>query len=535
MTSKMITFCKNIAITATVILCLSATMASAATYYVDSGAGSDSSAGSSSAPWKSVTKVNGMSFYPGDQILFKRGGSWDTLLKPSSGTSSASVSYGAYGTGNKPLIRGFYASSKSYVTVQDISFRNGSSDAPATILTSHHIVLRNCDIIADTTNSTWAALYMLLNSHHNEISGCTIEHRSTSRQSDAVNLRRNANYNIIRNNKIGVATHYALSLEGFDTANPTYSCNYNVIQGNTIYNPNGATMGLQSNSSNNVVERNTIYGGKSTSYDANLPRSFKAVSQNNIIRYNIIRDNTTSTSSGLSMEVYAYNTDPPNVAVGNRVYNNVITNITKYPIVMATNGDSGATANNNHFKNNAVYNNLNSYQLWVQKNSVIYDNFFTNNLFFKSGTSTIMNVQGRYGTVADIQSADPTHFKGNLQTDPALDTTFRPKSGSPCIDSGDFLTKVTSASGAGTVITVADDGYFSDGMGLVEGDTVMVGSSTATIKAIDRATNQITLAQSITFKNGDPVSMPYSGSKPDIGAVEYEQVVAQPLNLQFVN
>ncbi|MBJ6751616.1 polysaccharide lyase domain-containing protein [Geomonas anaerohicana] len=535
MTSKVTLFGKKIAVAAAVILCFSATVASASTYYVDSVAGSDSNAGSSTAPWKTVTKVNGMSFYPGDQILFKCGGSWDTLLKPSSGTSGSPVSYGAYGTGNKPLIRGFYASSKSYITAQNIAFRNGSTDSPATILTSHHIVLRNCDIIADPSNSTWAALYMLLNSHHNEISGCNIAHLTTSRQSDAVNLRRNANYNIIRNNNIGAATHYSLSLEGFDSTYPTYSCNYNLIQGNTIYNPQGATMGLQSGSSNNVVEKNTVYGGKSTSYDANLPRTFKAVSQNNIIRYNILRDNTTSTSSGLGMEVYAYNTDPPNVAIGNRVYNNTITNITKYPIVIATNGDSGATAYNNYFKNNAVYNNLDTYQLWIQKNSVIYDNFFSNNLFFKTGTSAIMNVQGKYGTVADIQAADPTHFKSNLQTAPMLDSTYKPQIGSPCIDAGDFLTKVTSAGGSGSVITVADDGYFSDGMGLTAGDTIMVGNYTATITAINRSTHQITLNQSVTFKTGDAVSMPYKGSKPDIGAIEYQQVVAQPLNLQFTN
>ena len=482
-------------------LLLTAATGSAATYYVDAASGSDSNAGTMTAPLKTVTKVNALALKAGDNVYFKRGGAWDTLLKPASGSSSAPVTYGAYGSGNKPRIRGFYASSKSYIVAQDIEFSNTGSDSPATILSSHHIALRNCDLYAQPTNTCWAAVYMLLNSHHNEISGCRIEHRNLRKQADAINLRRNANYNLIENNYIGMATHYGLSLEGFDTANPTYTCNYNVIRNNTIHNPEGAPMGLQSNSSNNVVERNTIYGGKSTSYDANLPRSLKNVSRNNIIRYNIIRDNTPATGSGLSTEVYAYTTDPPNVASGNHVYNNVITNIAKYPLVMATNGDSGAGAYNNHFKNNAIYNNAsNNYQLWIMKHGTIYDNFFTNNLFFKSGVSTIMNVQGRYGSVATIQSADPSHFKGNVQLDPKLDLKYAPAAGSPCIDGGDFLTTVTSAAGTGTILKVANAGFFFDGFGITAGDTIRVGSETATIKSIDRATNELTLAQTVSWK-----------------------------------
>lgn len=518
------------------VLFASATFASAATYYVDSVGGADTNSGSQTAPFKTVTKVNALALTAGDTVYFKRGGSWDTLLKPASGSSAAPVTYGAYGTGNKPRIRGFYVSSKSYVTAQDIEFSNTGADSPATIITSHHIAIRNCDLYAQPTNTCWAAVYMLLNSHHNEISGCRIEHRNLAKQADAINLRRNANYNVIKNNYIGMATHYGLSLEGFDTANPTYTCNYNVIRDNIIHNAEGATMGLQSNSSNNVVERNTIYGGKSTRYDANLPRSLKNVSRNNIIRYNIIRDNTPTTGSGLSTEVYAYTTDPPNVATGNAVYNNVITNIAKYPLVIASNGDAGAGAYKNYFKNNAIYNNAaNNYQLWIMKHSSIYDNFFNNNLFFKSGVSTIMNVEGRYGSVATIQAADPTHFKGNLQVDPKLDTSYRPMLGSPCVDAGDFLTQVTSPAGTGSILKVANVAFFFDGFGITEGDTIRIGGETATIREVDRATNEITLAQTVSWKTGDPVSLPYSGTKPDIGAVEVEPAVAQPTNLRFLN
>lgn len=89
---------------------LSASPAAAATgttYYV-STSGSDSNAGtSSSAPWKTLTKVDATTFQPGDQILFQDGGSWTGQLWPKgSGTSGAPITIGNYGSGALPAIAG---------------------------------------------------------------------------------------------------------------------------------------------------------------------------------------------------------------------------------------------------------------------------------------------------------------------------------------------------------------------------------------------------------------------------------------------
>ncbi|HEY3369311.1 MAG TPA: hypothetical protein VGK10_00605 [Prolixibacteraceae bacterium] len=78
--------------------------ACSATYYV-SNAGSDSNDGKSvSRPWKTLDKVNSSALAAGDAVLFKSGNSWYGQLIPKSGSSSARITYGAYGTGNKPLI-----------------------------------------------------------------------------------------------------------------------------------------------------------------------------------------------------------------------------------------------------------------------------------------------------------------------------------------------------------------------------------------------------------------------------------------------
>jgi PA14 domain/Right handed beta helix region len=77
------------------------------TYYV-SMTGNDSNSGLSAAQaWRSVSAVNLRTFNPGDVILFERGGRYAGSLQPrGSGTASASISLGAYGSGALPVIDG---------------------------------------------------------------------------------------------------------------------------------------------------------------------------------------------------------------------------------------------------------------------------------------------------------------------------------------------------------------------------------------------------------------------------------------------
>lgn len=83
----------------------------AATYYVDATGGSDTNDGlTQGSAWKTVTKVNGSTFQPGDQILFQRGGVWnESLVPPSSGTSGNPIIFDAYGAGEAPTLTGYVA------------------------------------------------------------------------------------------------------------------------------------------------------------------------------------------------------------------------------------------------------------------------------------------------------------------------------------------------------------------------------------------------------------------------------------------
>ncbi len=89
--------------------CLLSTSSFGVVYYVSPN-GSDTNTGTSStAPWKTITRVNQAmySLLPGDQVLFQRGGKFrGQITIGSSGAAGNNIVYGAYGTGANPEILG---------------------------------------------------------------------------------------------------------------------------------------------------------------------------------------------------------------------------------------------------------------------------------------------------------------------------------------------------------------------------------------------------------------------------------------------
>ncbi|WP_263382471.1 right-handed parallel beta-helix repeat-containing protein [Granulicella arctica] len=80
----------------------------ATTYYVDSMAGLDSNPGTSQgAPWQTIAKVNGVSLNPGDSVLLATGSVWhEQLTVTRSGSTSAPITFGAYGSKQQPILDG---------------------------------------------------------------------------------------------------------------------------------------------------------------------------------------------------------------------------------------------------------------------------------------------------------------------------------------------------------------------------------------------------------------------------------------------
>lgn len=93
-----------------VTLCAFSLTAHAATYYV-SPSGNDSKAGTSSSyPWKTISRVNKGTYKAGDKILFRGGSTFSGNIylhnRNTSGTPSAPITLGSYGTGRATLSAG---------------------------------------------------------------------------------------------------------------------------------------------------------------------------------------------------------------------------------------------------------------------------------------------------------------------------------------------------------------------------------------------------------------------------------------------
>jgi hypothetical protein len=108
------------------------------TYYVDSKSGRDDNNGTSIAsPWKTISKVNSFHFNAGDEILFKRGEVWkETIIVNRDGSSSSPIIYGAYGSGEPPLLDGsssreygIHMINRKHIVIEGFNIRNtkGSS------------------------------------------------------------------------------------------------------------------------------------------------------------------------------------------------------------------------------------------------------------------------------------------------------------------------------------------------------------------------------------------------------------------------
>ncbi len=89
----------------------------APSYFVDSQEGNDNNDGKTiSTAWKTLAKINNMSFQPGDIIGFKKGGIFlGSLTIKDSGISGHPIVFTSYGTGAKPIISGIKPISGEWV------------------------------------------------------------------------------------------------------------------------------------------------------------------------------------------------------------------------------------------------------------------------------------------------------------------------------------------------------------------------------------------------------------------------------------
>ena len=131
-------------------------MVSATTYYVAASGCSDSNNGTSTiSPWCTISKVNGITFQPGDIIKFQTDAVWTgtQLTIGNSGNSSDPITYTSYGSGSKPI----FVNNPAYLTYSDSIRINGD-----------WIVIDNLS----TQNSSQSGVYVNAGADNNIIRNC---------------------------------------------------------------------------------------------------------------------------------------------------------------------------------------------------------------------------------------------------------------------------------------------------------------------------------------------------------------------------
>lgn len=129
-------------------------------YYLDSVDGNDAWDGNTpETAWKTITKLNTdvldpFLIYEGSRILFKRGCTFSGLMAIwNDGTANQRITFGAYGTGDLPIITGTPASlwngiltlGGDYITVQNIHWQATSGAGVHVYATEQHCIVEDCE------------------------------------------------------------------------------------------------------------------------------------------------------------------------------------------------------------------------------------------------------------------------------------------------------------------------------------------------------------------------------------------------------
>lgn len=131
-----------------IFLLLWTAAAHATVYYVKNG-GDDTLDGMSDATaWATCNKVNAMKniIGPGDEILFNRGDTWNERLAIwSAGEENNLITFGAYGTGEKPIITGdpgqpAVRSYTAYIRLKDLHVKDVDADGVVLHLSNGSII-----------------------------------------------------------------------------------------------------------------------------------------------------------------------------------------------------------------------------------------------------------------------------------------------------------------------------------------------------------------------------------------------------------
>ncbi len=549
------------------ITLLTAALAASANDFYVAPNGNDSNPGTSSAPLATIAAASNK-VHPGDTVYLMPGKYSEAIVPVVSGTASQPITYKSAGPTPAVISNvsvGILVSSVGYVTFDGINV-NGTTPAPhATVNTwvavqnANNIVIKNgtfqyangwsgIDVSGNYTadgrfwqselKSVLSGLSTNITIQDNTLDNVGDYYTPTG---DVIQISNGeVQHVLIQRNKI---THGGHDLVEFDS-------DYGVFQNNTLNNSYADLIGgdtgyrsVEVRGSYNVVQGNFMeharYGGGSATHAGPLA---SVRGNQNIFRNNVLFDGL---DGGIATWCGAANTSVSN----GRIYNNTMDQLGAGAwsvwAYTACESEFGFA-----FTNNLVVNSRMAAGTVLANGGAIPDvdllfaltgagatlnsgvtgqSVVKGNLFMPHGGGPayvmILGGGGRE-TLVSAASQNQQVFASNIQAQPNFSSAnptaaadFQLQPSSPGVGAGVFLTQVVG-SGTSNRVVVQDSLYFSDGNGLIPGDTIQLQGSTlrSTIVSIDRGSNTLTLSSPITFKAGQGVALPYKAAAPDIGA-----------------
>jgi len=511
------------AFVAGLFLAVFGSIATGATYYV-SPTGSASNPGTQAAPW-SLAKANS-DLMPGDTAILMDG-SYSTPIAPiHNGLAGQPITYAAQNSRQAILITSnprIQVSYRSYIKIEGIKASNGNRWAIGNY--ASHITFNDCDFRHFGNGSFETGRFRDTGGYIHVTNSYFDDH------ADGIHIREGAGH-YIANCTILKDEHSPLVLMGVNRSvvtncyfsNPVHRC-IEVLSTRLYMPPN---------------EHRTDYIVIQDSYFFADDDKASAIKMNG--NYSIVRRNVFDgcTNSGLRLP-NAYGSQADYRPEGwfcehNRVYNNTFygnaesIQASKSNYVVSLGGAYG----DNICVNNIIYGGSGAKQIDLYSDTHPSDVMFYYNSIMRTSPGQDVYYWNGYYTVAEMQAAFPAYNANNVEYNPqfvdAANDDFHLQPTSPCIDAGGPLT-TTAGSGSGTVVTVNDALFFTDGYGLIDPDVIYVGPERVTIVSVDPAANQLTIDRSITWGAGVPVYLDYAGFGPDLGAFEY---TGQSTNTQVV-
>lgn len=364
----------------------------ATTYYVSTSSGNNANSGlSPSLAWQTVSKVNSITFLPGDSILFKRGDVWKSigsLFFTESGTSVNPIVVASYGVGIKPIITDIlpiagYSFTSNWTNVSTNVWRmkylpgtspnrlwlNGSEVLVSVILADVGVINSEGTLEKWFYSSTDSMLYVhsignpattYTTMDGNNPSGILALYSNSYITIDGLDFQggrwstiyiSNGSYHVIKNCNIGYG------LTGISVTATSFSLTSHHI---TIEN-NLFDSGL-----------NFLYGLSSTSSNGEKRGNEDGITFTFAVNNSIIRNNTFTGWGHAAINFYCTNSSYDGI-YDNKIYKNTFTGTNNsYNRVIGMDGNEGKTYNNefyfNLIKDHKVRSQINGNNNWVHHN-----------------------------------------------------------------------------------------------------------------------------------------------------------------------